>query len=452
MGLGSYKEGSGISAALFFAKKGADVLVTDLRKKEELSAQIKKLEKFSNVKYVLGEHRENDFKNCDIVVKNPSIPKNSKFLKLARKSKANILNDWTLFMEEKDNEMVAVTGTRGKSTTTTLINEFLRTKYRTHLCGNIGVSPLAIISKVKKDDLIVAELSSWLLGNFEDAKKSPHIAVVTNLMPDHLNKYESLLDYYNDKRNIFKFQNENDVLILNKDNKETKKLANEAKSRVLFFSEKPLLKNENGTFLKGDDVFFQLDGKLEKVASLKRRRLFGEHNKGNILAAVCVACLKDIKRSPIQRIINEFGGVPNRLEFLREVKSVKFYNDTTATSPDAAIAALETLGVKKNIILLAGGSDKKLEYKEMAKNIKKYVKGLVLFSGDATEKLRSELENNGFKDILVETNNMRDAFSTARKNAKNGDIILLSPGAASFGLFENEFDRGRQFCELVKKI
>ena len=453
MGLGSYKEGSGISAAIFLARSGADVLITDLRKKEELTDQIKKLEKFNNVKYVLGKHKESDFENCDIVIKNPSVPKDSKFLKLARKNKAKILNDWTLFMEEKGNEIVAVTGTRGKSTTTTLINEFLKTKYKTHLCGNIGVSPLAIISKIKKADIIIAELSSWLLSNFEDVKKSPHIAVVTNLMPDHLNKYESLNDYYNDKKNIFKFQNEDDILILNKDNKETRRLADEAKGRIFWFSEKKLSKNESGTFLDGDELYFKLNGDIKKIANIKKRKIIGEHNKQNILAASLTALLKGVDASDIQKAINEFSGVSNRLEFIRDVKGLKFYNDTTATSPDAAIAALKTLGSeKKNIILLAGGSDKKLEYGELAKNIKKYTKGVVFFAGDATRKLEKELKEIGYKNILLEVNNMRDAISYAVKSSKKGDVILLSPGAASFGIFKNEFDRGELFCDIVNKI
>jgi len=333
------------------------------------------------------------------------------------------------------------------------MKKFLKTKHKTHLCGNIGVSPLAILSKIKKDDVIVAELSSWLLSNFEDAKKSPHIAVVTNLMPDHLNKYKSLEEYYNDKKNIFKFQKKDDILVLNKDNKETKKLEKDAKSKVFWFSEKRLFKKENGVFLEGEKIFFQLDGELREVAGIKKRKILGEHNKGNILAASVVALLEGIKISDIQKTINNFSGVSNRLEFLKEKKGVKFYNDTTATSPDAAIAALEALALEnKNIILLAGGADKKLDYNEFAKSIKKHVRGLVLFSGDATEKLKTELKKHNFKGVLVETNNMRDAFSVAYNNSKAGDIILLSPGAASFGIFENEFDRGARFCDLVKKI
>ncbi|MBI3671669.1 UDP-N-acetylmuramoyl-L-alanine--D-glutamate ligase [Candidatus Azambacteria bacterium] len=317
MGLGAYKEGSGVSAAEFFAKAGADVLITDLRGEVDLSHQIKRLKKYKNIKYVLGEHREKDFKSCNMVIKNPSVPKDSKYLKIAKKNNAEIHNDWSVFLTQKDNLLVAVTGTRGKSTTTTLINELLKNNFRSHLCGNIGVSPLAIISKVKKGDLVVAELSSWLLHNFKAVRRSPNISVITNLMPDHLNKYNGLKEYYDDKKNIFRYQKKNDILILNKDNKETRELQKEAKSDIFWFSKKPLAKNEKGTFLLDNEIFFQDEVKKEKIVNLKNIKLKGEHNKENILAAVCVAYILGVKKSDIQRTVNEFKGVKNRLEFLR---------------------------------------------------------------------------------------------------------------------------------------
>ncbi len=456
MGLGLYEGGSGVAAAEFFAKQKARVLITDLRSKDELSSQIRKLKKYKNIKYILGSHREEDFKNCDIVIKNPAVPKDSKYLKIAEKNNVPIHNDWSIFLTQKDNFLVAVTGTRGKSTTATLIYELLKKKLKIHLCGNIGVSPLAIISKIKKEDVLMAELSSWLLHNFKIVKKSPNISVITNLMPDHLDKYKSLKEYYNDKKNIFKYQKKDDILILNKDNKETKKLAKEAKSDIFWFSEKALSKKEKGVFLKENNVYFQDKLRIIKVVNIKKTKLQGEHNKQNILAALCVACILNIKKSDLQKVVNDFSGVKNRLEFLRELRGVKFYNDTTATSPDASIVALKTLSKDfnktKNIILLAGGSDKKLDYKEFAKYIKRYTKSIILFNGDATEKIKKELRKIKYKNILAEVDNMEDAVSEALKNSKKEDVVLLSPGAASFGVFKNEFDRGDKFRAAVKKV
>ncbi len=455
MGLGTYKNGSGIASALFLAKNGADVLVTDLRSKKELSEQLKKLKKYKNIKYVLGKHKEEDFKKCDIVVKNPAVPKDSKFIKIAKKHGAKIHNDWSLFLLEKDNFLVGVTGTRGKSTTATLIYEFLKNESLVHLCGNIGVSPLAIFSKIKRGDLVVAELSSWLLNSFKEVRRSPNISVITNLMPDHQDKYKSLKEYYADKKNIFKYQKKDDILILNKDNKETEKLKKEAKSQVFWFSQEPLAKKEKGTFKKGYDVFFQKDGKKEKIANLKNIKLKGRHNIQNILAALCVVCFFDVKKSKIQKILNSFLGVKNRLEFVGKIKGVSFYNDTTATSPDASCAALEALGSgKKNIVLIAGGTDKNLNYNKMAESIKKYAKFVVLFFGSASDKIVKELDKKKFSKSKMEegVKNMEDAVKKAMLHAKKGDIILLSCGAASFGLFKNEFDRGNKFVKTIKKL
>ncbi len=453
MGLGSYENGSGISAAIFFAKSGAKILITDFRKKEELKEQLKKLKKFKNITYVLGGHREKDFKGVDFILKNPAVPKNSKFLKLAKKNKIPIHNDWSIFLENYKNLVVGVTGTRGKSTTTTLINEILKTKYKTRLCGNIGVSPLAIFSKIKKDDIIVAELSSWLLHNLKTVKKSPSVAVITNLMPDHLDKYKNLKDYYEDKKNIFRYQTKDDILILNKDNKDVVKFSKYAQSRIFWFSKKSLNKKEDGVFLEGDDIFLKLDEDIKKILNIKKVKLRGEHNKENILAAVLVSKLFKVRNSNTLKIIDSFSGISDRLEFIGSIRGVKFYNDTTATSPDATLVALKTLGSKKrNIILLAGGSDKKLEYKKFAKELKRYVKGVVLFSGEATEKIKKELKKINYKDILAESSTMKDAVGFAKNNAKKGDIILLSPGAASFGIFKNEFDRGMQFSKFVNKL
>ncbi len=453
-GLGLYENGSGVSSALFFAKQKANVLVTDLRSKDELKKQINRLKRYKNIRYSLGGHKEGDFKNCDLVIKNPAIPKNSKFLKIAKKNKIPVYNDWSVFLSISDNFIIGVTGTRGKSTTTTLINEFLKSKYKTHLCGNIGVSPLSILNKIKKQDIIVAELSSWLLNGFKEVKRSPNVSVITNLMPDHLDKYSSLKEYYNDKKNIFKYQKEDDILILNKENKDVRLLKKEAKSKVFWFSKKPLGKKESGVFLQEENVFFKVDDKISKVVSLKRAKIKGEHNKENFLASILVALIFNISKKDILNVVKNFDGVKDRMEFLSERGGVKFYNDTTATSPDASVASFKALGCGKNLIIIAGGKDKGLAYDKFAFYAKKYGKKIILFSGDASDKIKKELLKVGFseKNIKDEVNSMKYAVNLACGFAEKGDIVLLSPGSASFGLFKNEFDRGDKFKNIIKKI
>jgi len=433
MGLGSYKQGSGISAAKFFIEKGDSVLITDLKTREDLLPQIKELEKFCKTKkkslpkFVLGEHRESDIVNADMLVRNPGVPKNSKFLSLARSRKIPIETDISIFFKNTEAETIGITGTRGKSTTTTLIYEILKTKYpQVWLGGNIKISPLSFIEKTKKGDLVVLELSSWLLENFSDENLAPHIAVITNIYPDHLNSYDGMADYIAAKKNIFAKQSAGDFLVLNKENKETKKM--KGKSKIIYFSKK------------------DLDG----FVSEKNIKLKGNHNLENVAAAVAVAKIMAVPARNIKQVLKEFGGLSDRQEQIAEILGVKYINDTTATTPDGAIAALRAFGNKnKNIVLIAGGKDKNLEYKELAKEIKKYCKTVILFPGSATEKITNELRIKNYELRIVK--NMQQAVQAAKQQAIKGDIVLLSPAAASFGLFKNEFDRGEQFKKAVKR-
>ncbi|MDP2910118.1 MAG: UDP-N-acetylmuramoyl-L-alanine--D-glutamate ligase [bacterium] len=409
-GLGIYEKGSGISAALFFAKKGAKLLITDLKTKKELRLQLKQLKKYKNIKYVLGRHRKKDFKNADFIFKNPGVPKDSLYLKTARQNKIPIINDWTIFFEKKPNNLlIGVTGTKGKSTTTALIYEILKAaKKDAVLCGNIGQSPLAILNKIKKNTIVVAELSSWLLQEF---KNSPQIAVITNLMPDHLDKYKNKRDYYKDKANIFRFQSKNDYLILNKNNKDLKKLAKKTKSKIIWFSPKT-----------------------------------------KYSAAIAVAKLLGIFKNTVKMVIKNFKGISGRLELTREKSGVKYYNDTTATTPDATIYALRSLKKHKNkIILITGGMDKKLNYKNLAKEIPKYCKTLILFEGTASDKIIKELRIKNY-ELRINISSMKKAVKIALEFAEKDDIILLSPASASFNMFKNEFDRGNQFVKIVKSL
>ena len=447
MGLGSYEQGSGISAALFLAKAGARVLVTDLKPKSALLSQIQKLKKYRNVRFVLGKHREADFKRADLIIKNPDVPKSSPYLRVAAKRGIPIHNDWTIFLSLHRNPLIGVTGTRGKTTTATLLNEFLKEHYKTFLVGNIGTSPLAIAERVKSKDVLVAELSSWNLQQFPTIKKSPHIAVVTNVLVDHLNKYKNLEEYWADKDHIWKWQTHRDFLVANRDSVELRRRVKGARSRVFWFSEKPF--RGDGAYVKGGRIYFTHGGNTTSVCRVSDIRVKGAHNLENALAAVCAAMLAHVSPAHIRKALKSFRGVPNRLELVATKGGVKYYNDTTATTPDATIAALRALNSKR-VILCAGGTDKKLDFHAFAREVKKHAPRLILFAGTATDKIVKELK--GYKRLLGMAHSMKEAMRLVRANAKKGDIVLLSPGAASFGIFKNEFDRGKQFCELVKKV
>ncbi|PIR72632.1 MAG: UDP-N-acetylmuramoyl-L-alanine--D-glutamate ligase [Candidatus Nealsonbacteria bacterium CG10_big_fil_rev_8_21_14_0_10_36_24] len=422
MGLGLL--GGGVGVAKFFAKQGAKVLVTDLKTKRELKPSLEKLRGLP-IKFILNKHRNQDFINTGLVIKNPAVKPDSPYLKIAKKHNIPIKTDISIFFDLCKGTIIGVTGTKGKSTTATLIYLLLKTKYpNTLLAGNIGLTPLEILSKIKKNSKVVLELSSFELENL---KKSPHIAVITTLFPDHLNRYKNFNDYVEAKKPIFKYQKKNDILVLNYDNLETKKLAKEASSKVLFF------------------------------------------RSSNVSAAILVAKIFKISKKSIKKVLSDFKGIPNRQELIATKKSVKYINDTTATTPQSVILALKRFSSSK-IILIAGGQDKNLNYENLAKEIKINAKHLILLPGTASDKIKKELKK--FKKIFL-AKSMRDAVKKATAMSQKGDIVLLSPGAASFtpleviktkkkhkvlkpltgfNLFKNEFDRGEQFIKETKKL
>jgi len=454
MGLGLYKEGSGISATRFLVSAGAKVTVTDLKTGIDLKDQINRLGKLAKkVNFVLGKHRESDFKNVDMIIKNPAIPRYSKYLEIARQNNIPIETDISLFFKlTNSQQIIGITGTRGKSTTTTLIYEILSlAKKKIIIGGNITRSPLVQLNKMKNGGLAVLELSSWLLESLADPKLSPHIAVFTNIYPDHLNTYRDINDYALAKENIFKWQTNQDYVVLNLDNKFTKKIGTYVPSKRFWFSLREF-KEENGCYLKNKNIYFRIDGLENKILSLADIKIPGEHNIANVLGAVCVAGILGIKPAIIKKAVFNFSGVANRLELLREIRGVKYYNDTTSTTPEAGIAGLRALqkNNKKNIVLIAGGADKGLDFKPWLKEVENHCKSLVLLNGTGTDRILKLLKSK--KINLAVANSIPEAVGLAKSFAQSGDIILLSPACASFGMFKNEFDRGDQFRGLVNKI
>ena len=440
MGFGLH--GGGKGAAKFFAQQGARVLVTDPKTRKELKDSVDELKGYK-INYVLGKHRVGDFKNTDLIIKNPAVSKDSKYLKIARKNKVPIETDVGLFFELcPSKKIIGITGTKGKSTTATLITKLLKVRHKVVLAGNIRASVLEELPRVTKDTIVVLELSSWQLGDLKKHKKAPHIqiAVITNIMPDHLNRHKGMKDYIGAKKLIFRFQTADDFLILNNDDKIVREFAKESESKAIFYS------------------------KLQAMPYLNYIRLAGEHNLYNISVAITVAKIFKIPDSTIKKVLKKFKGIEGRLEFVKEIKEVKYYNDTTATTPEATIAALRSFSRpvairEKNIILIAGGTDKKLNFKELAKEILKpvrcsgRVKLLILLPGTATKKLEKAIRlqrtspklTKKIQLLIIKVKNMKQAVSEASKRAGKGDIVLLSPGCASFGLFQHEFDRGKRF-------
>lgn len=429
MGLGLH--GGGVGVTKYLVKKGAKVTVTDLKSRQELSSSLEKLSKLP-IKYILGEHRLIDFKNCDLIIKNPGVPNDSQFLAVAKANNIPILMDINLFWRAcPSQKIIGITGTKGKTTTAHLVKKILdQAGLKSVLAGNLGISFLTVLPKIDPKTWVVLELSSWQLEGLKKESSSPAIALITNIFPDHLNRYQNMADYLSAKKIIFAHQKKTDCLLLNKKNSWSSKIAKEAPGKVIFFSRKDLNKNWR-----------------------KKIKLPGKHNLDNVAAAAKIADLLKIKKDLVIEATSNFGGLPHRLEFVNTISGVDFYNDSAATNPTAAEAAITTFN--RPLIWILGGADKKLQFNKLLKAAKKtpHLKGLVFLEGKATTKIIKETKKNLSEvPFFGPFNKMSLAVKTAYQLAKTGDIILLSPATASFGLFKNEFDRGRQFKKTVNAL
>jgi UDP-N-acetylmuramoylalanine--D-glutamate ligase len=420
--------GRGVGDTKFLAECGADLIVTDLKTEHELASSLKELESFSNIQYVLGEHRLENFKDRDFVLKAAGVPLDSIYVAEAKKNGIPVKMSASWFMEFADVPVIGITGTRGKSTVTHMLHAILKEAGQDVLLGgNVrGVSTLALLNDVKEDSIALFELDSWQLQGFKDARLSPDIAVFTTFLDDHANYYKGDVDQYlADKANIFLNQDATDTLVLGEQCAE-------------------LIEEKYGAQIKAHTVKagaqdFRADWELT---------IPGEHNRYNAALAVEAARALDIDDEIIREALQNFAGVPGRLELIREKDGVKFYNDTTATTPDATIAALKALqsGEDPNIILIMGGADKGLSMRPLIEEVQIRAKKIILLQGTGTKLLATYLQDSSVYE------NLDAAVKDAVASAEEGDIILMSPGFASFGMFKNEYDRGDQFNAIVKAL
>jgi len=451
MGLGLH--GGGIGTVRFLHALGAKVIVTDIKSKEVLAPSLEKLKDLKGIEYILGQHRSEDFENVDMIIKTPPAPWNNKYIKLALEKKVPVEIDSSLFFKLCKNPIIGVTGTRGKTTTTSLIYEILKLAGKNPVKVGMGqISVLDKLNSLKKDSTVVFELSSWRLSALGRYKLSPQIAVVTNVYQDHLNYYPTMEEYIKDKKNIFLNQKQGDVSILNWDNEIVRKLGEEVKFETIKFSENKI-ENGKSVYIENGKIYFNNGIDSKKVLDLEKIKIRGNHNRENVMAAVAVAKFLGIENSIIEKTISDFKGIPHRLEFIKEIDGVKYYNDTAATSPDGAVCGINSFS--EPVVLICGGSDKKLDMSSLAKVIAEKLKAVVFLKGEATEKiisaLRKILPENEEREYRI-VDSMAKAVELAKNASEIGDVVLLSPGAASFGLFNNEFDRGDKFRKAVEEL
>lgn len=420
-------QGGGVGVARFFAELGAEVIVTDLKNEEDLLQSIKRLESY-NIQYSLGGHKLEDFLNTEIIFKGPSVPWDLPELIEAEKKGIPVEMEVSFFASLAPAKIIGVTGTRGKSTTATIIYDVLREQGRSaYLAGNVAhTSTLNLLKKVNKDDFAILELSSWALSGFHKKKLSPHIAILTNIYADHLNYYKNMDDYIYDKKAIYLYQKQSDYLIANYELQiEIEK--GKPKSQVIYFSE--------------NDFEAELS------------HLRGGHNRQNAEAALTTAKVLNLNIKQSLQTIKNFKGLPYRQQKVGEKNNVIFINDTTSTTPVSTIMAIKTF---KNhpIILILGGNAKNLPYDNLIKELKNVSK-IVLLAGSFTDQILPILEEKYPEKITQAYSLLKSAVLKARELADDlvqKSYILFSPAATSFAMFKNEFDRGDEFNKIVKEL
>jgi UDP-N-acetylmuramoylalanine--D-glutamate ligase len=441
--------GGGLSVAQHLIKRGAILTITDLRSKEELSSTIKKLP--TNIRYTLGQHKKSDFEKAELVLFNQAVPVTSEWVKLAKKM-GKYYSDYGFFIENLKSInpnalIIGITGTRGKSTISTWTEHLIPGSV---LSGNIPEKNF-LKQVAKKTDVFVLELSSYQLEHFTSKTKAPNIAVLTNVYVDHLNRYGTFKKYKEVKFKIFKNQTKNDVLVLNADEKITKEiLAEKPTSQIFFISQKTLPKSKNGLFFDGEKIYYQYLGQKTLATTVKG---LAKHEKSNLLTAMLVAHLVGTDGLEINKLIKDLPNPAFRQQVIFENKDYKIINDSAGTSPDATIAAIEKFKAYKNFVLISGGTNKELNFSELARKIKKDIKpeNLFLLEGSGTDLLIKELQKINFipKNFIAYENleYIIDIISQEFPKA----TIVFSPACASFEKFKNEFDRGQKFNKLVKK-
>jgi UDP-N-acetylmuramoylalanine--D-glutamate ligase len=441
MGLGLL--GGMLNDAKFLLGCGAKLIITDMKTEEELKSSVRKLKSLKNIsgsyELHLGGHQIEDFRNADFILQPGNVPVDSPYLLEAQKNNIPIHESESLFFQcAKDITTIGITGTRGKTTTTRLVYEILKTAYgrKVHLAGNIqGRSTLALLKYIKPGDFVVLEMDSWCLHGLGDIKKSPNISIFTNLMPDHLNYYlkgskdqaEAIQKYFTDKAQIYLNQNKEDFLICGE---EISKMIGKISSHKIV-------------------------AKKSAVPEKWKIKIIGEHNLANIACAIVAGRVLNIEEKIIKKAVENFGGVEGRLEFLREYRGVKIYNDTTATTPEALTVALKSLKLllkgKGRLITISGGADKKLDNNLVVQAITKYADQAFMLAGSGTETIKDAIFKKMGERVCI-CDSLKQAVHQAVAVAKKGDILVLSPGFASFGMFKNEYDRGDQFNKIIRNL
>lgn len=439
---------SGEAAVKFFCNQGAKVTVTDEKTRNELAEPLKRLEAFK-AEYELGKFNSSTFTATELLFLSPGVDRKLPEVQDAINANIHIVNDIELVRDFVKVPLIAVTGTNGKTTTTTMISQMLiNDGKQVFTCGNIGTPALDFVNNEVKADVVVMEVSSFQCEALHTFR--PDVAVITNLESNHIDRHGSLENYFAAKKKLISNMDKNDVIVLNYDNAPSQAIAQETQAKVAFFTKKDpmalgIAEKFQGAYIKRPKIVHKWNG-TEIALDLMGCRLPGEHNRENFMAAISAVRAVGCSEAAIQKTIQEFRGVEHRLEFIRKKDGVSFYNDSKATTAAAVQRSLSSFMAP--IILIAGGRDKEEDFTILADLVKKKVKNLILV-GEAKEKLNRAVGDFS-ETFLVGT--FEEAVLIAYQKSRNGDVILFSPGCTSYDMFKNYEERGSAFKKLVAQL
>jgi UDP-N-acetylmuramoylalanine--D-glutamate ligase len=433
---------SGVASALFLQSRGAEVTVSDAKSEDQLREQIPTLLD-AGIAVETGAHGERTFRNQDLIVVSPGVPVDAEPLVQARALGQPVIGEIELASQFLPGPIVAITGSNGKTTTTTLVGEIIAASgFKTLVGGNIGTAATSLADRATPETVIVLEVSSFQLETISSFR--PKVAVVLNITPDHLDRHRTFAAYVDAKARIFENQQAGDFAVLNADDPTCLELAGRTQGQVFWFSRQRQV--ESGAFVRDGEIVFRRNGSAQTVLAISEIPLKGSHNLENVLASVCASALMGCAPEKVRPAIINFKAVEHRLEYVATIRGVEYYNDSKATNVDATMKALQSFPA--NIHLILGGKDKGSDYTLLNKLLHERVKSVYTI-GAAAEKIKSHI--NGTTQI-VSSGTLEAAVKQAASASRSGDVVLLAPACASFDQFQNYEHRGRVFKDLVGQL
>ncbi|MBH1941365.1 UDP-N-acetylmuramoyl-L-alanine--D-glutamate ligase [Mobilitalea sibirica] len=436
---------SGISATRLLQKQGAFVILYDGNKKLKLEDFEKEFDIKHNFDLILGDLSDDQISTIDLLVLSPGVAIDNPVVERIRANNIPIWGEVELAYRLSKGKIIGITGTNGKTTTTAMVGEIMKTYFsQVYVVGNIGYPYTDIALETSDNSVIVAELSSFQLETIHEFK--PMVSAILNITPDHLDRHHTMENYISMKENIAKNQTLSEVCVLNYEDDILRKMADRLPTNILFFSSARELKN--GMYLDGDDIIYSQNGAKQTVCNINELRILGKHSYENVMAAVGIAITMGVPMDLIKKAVTSFQAVEHRIEYVETINGVTYYNDSKGTNTDASIKAIQAMN--SPTILIGGGYDKNSEFDEWIEAFEGKVKCLILL-GQTREKIAKAAREYGYDNIIM-VDGLKEAVKISAQKAEDGDAVLLSPACASWDMFDNYEQRGKLFKEYVREM